>query len=157
MKARYTLLLATLMVSLVALSYEFYQRTLSKQFVLSDVFVQTSVIVLFSFLVLLVLRYLTLIWFSYLDQLEDEELPDLKRYPRVSVLVPCYNEGTVVQASIRSLLDLDYPNFEILVIDDGSTDDTYRKANAGSPQLGYHRGHMCMKIIAFRLGAAADR
>ena len=97
MKARYTLLLATLMVSLVALSYEFYQRTLSKQFVLGDAFVQTSVIVLFSFLVLLVLRYLTLIWFSYLDQLEDEELPDLKRYPRVSVLVPCYNEGTVVQ------------------------------------------------------------
>jgi cellulose synthase/poly-beta-1,6-N-acetylglucosamine synthase-like glycosyltransferase len=59
------------------------------------------------------------------------------------VLVPCYNEGTVVQASIRSLLNLDYPNFEILVIDDGSTDDTYRKANALS---GKH-GHIEVRVI----------
>jgi poly-beta-1,6 N-acetyl-D-glucosamine synthase len=143
LKARYTLLLAVLAVSLVALGYEFYQRTLSKKFVLNDAFVQISVIVLFSFLVLLVFRYLILIWFSYLDQLEDETLPPLKRYPRVSVLVPCYNEGAVVQASIRSLLDLDYPNFEILVIDDGSTDDTYRKANALS---GKH-GHIDVRVI----------
>ena len=130
MKARYALLLSLLAIALVTVGYEFYQRTLSRKFVLSDAFVQGSVIVLFCFLVLLVFRYLTLIWFSYLDQLEDEELPALRHYPRVSVLVPCYNEGAVVQASIRSLLDLDYPNYEILVIDDGSTDDTCRKANA---------------------------
>jgi len=41
-------------------------------------------------------------------------------------------------------------------------DDTYhfssawRAANPNSPQLGYDRGHMCQKLIAFRLGADAD-
>lgn len=44
--------------------------------------------------------------------------------PLVTVLLPAYNEGKVIEASIRSLLDGEYDNLEILVIDDGSTDDT---------------------------------
>jgi poly-beta-1,6 N-acetyl-D-glucosamine synthase len=46
----------------------------------------------------------------------------------ISLVVPAYNEGPVIQAAVRSLLLLDYPNYEVLVIDDGSTDDTYEKA-----------------------------
>jgi poly-beta-1,6 N-acetyl-D-glucosamine synthase len=147
-KARYALLLSALAVALVAVGYAFFQRTLARQFVLSDLFVRASVIVLFAFLVLLVLRYLTLIWFSYLDQLEDEELPPLRRTPRVSILVPCFNEGAVVQASIRSLLELDYPDYEILVIDDGSTDDTCRKAQA----LAGRHGSTEVRVLTQRNG-----
>ncbi len=44
--------------------------------------------------------------------------------PLVTVLLPAFNEGKVIEASIRSLLAGDYTNLEILVIDDGSTDDT---------------------------------
>ena len=36
----------------------------------------------------------------------------------VSLVVPAYNEGMVIEAAICSLLELDYPNYEILVIDD---------------------------------------
>ena len=36
--------------------------------------------------------------------------------------------GPVIQPAVRSLLELDYPNYEVLVIDDGSSDDTYEKA-----------------------------
>ena len=42
----------------------------------------------------------------------------------VSVIVPCYNEAAIVCAVIRNLLRLNYPQFEIIVVDDGSTDPT---------------------------------
>ncbi len=130
MRSRYALALVAITVGLVAVAYTFYRAVLAREFHLADAFVQVSVLVLFTFLIILVIRYLGLIWFSYLDQLEDASLPDQGSYPRVTIIVPCYNEGTVVQSSIRSLLELDYPNYEILVVDDGSSDDTYAKASS---------------------------
>lgn len=44
--------------------------------------------------------------------------------PPVSILVPAHNEALTIAASIRSLLQLNYPQFEIIVINDGSTDET---------------------------------
>ncbi|MBX7080673.1 MAG: glycosyltransferase [Nannocystaceae bacterium] len=49
--------------------------------------------------------------------------------PLVTVLLPSYNEGKVIAASIESLLAGSYRELEILVIDDGSTDDTAEVAN----------------------------
>jgi cellulose synthase/poly-beta-1,6-N-acetylglucosamine synthase-like glycosyltransferase len=45
-------------------------------------------------------------------------------WPLVSVLVPAYNEGYRIADTLRSILALDYPSFEVLVVDDGSEDDT---------------------------------
>jgi cellulose synthase/poly-beta-1,6-N-acetylglucosamine synthase-like glycosyltransferase/peptidoglycan/xylan/chitin deacetylase (PgdA/CDA1 family)/spore germination protein YaaH len=44
--------------------------------------------------------------------------------PFVSIIVPAYNEEFVIEATIRSLLNSDYDNFEIVVVDDGSVDRT---------------------------------
>ncbi|MGE4181304.1 MAG: glycosyltransferase [Limisphaerales bacterium] len=44
--------------------------------------------------------------------------------PRVTVVVACYNGAETLRACLESLLQIDYPDFEILVIDDGSTDGT---------------------------------
>jgi cellulose synthase/poly-beta-1,6-N-acetylglucosamine synthase-like glycosyltransferase len=44
--------------------------------------------------------------------------------PKVSMLVPAYNEGSSVAESVRALLTLQYPNLEVVLINDGSTDDT---------------------------------
>jgi cellulose synthase/poly-beta-1,6-N-acetylglucosamine synthase-like glycosyltransferase/peptidoglycan/xylan/chitin deacetylase (PgdA/CDA1 family) len=43
---------------------------------------------------------------------------------RVTVLVAAYNEATVIEAALRSLVDSRYPVVEFLVVDDGSTDGT---------------------------------
>jgi cellulose synthase/poly-beta-1,6-N-acetylglucosamine synthase-like glycosyltransferase/spore germination protein YaaH/peptidoglycan/xylan/chitin deacetylase (PgdA/CDA1 family) len=44
--------------------------------------------------------------------------------PRVAVLIPAYNEETVITRTIRSVLNSDYKNLHVIVIDDGSTDHT---------------------------------
>jgi cellulose synthase/poly-beta-1,6-N-acetylglucosamine synthase-like glycosyltransferase/spore germination protein YaaH/peptidoglycan/xylan/chitin deacetylase (PgdA/CDA1 family) len=44
--------------------------------------------------------------------------------PRVSILIPAYNEEDVIVQTVTSALAADYPNKEILVVDDGSTDRT---------------------------------
>lgn len=47
--------------------------------------------------------------------------------PAIAILVPAFNEASGIADSVRSLLALDYPKIEIVVINDGSTDDTMRR------------------------------
>ena len=47
---------------------------------------------------------------------------------RISIIVPAYNEEKTITSTIQSLQKLVYPNYEIIVVDDGSTDQTYQKA-----------------------------
>ena len=53
--------------------------------------------------------------------------------PRVAVLIPAYNEETVIVRTIRSVMMSNYKNIRIVVIDDGSTDSTYRVAQEAYP------------------------
>jgi cellulose synthase/poly-beta-1,6-N-acetylglucosamine synthase-like glycosyltransferase len=46
--------------------------------------------------------------------------------PAISLLVPAYNEEATIAASLRSMLQLAYPDFEIVVINDGSRDGTLK-------------------------------
>jgi len=50
--------------------------------------------------------------------------PELSAYPGVSLVVPCHNEGDNVLETIAALLAQTYPNFEIIAVNDGSTDNT---------------------------------
>jgi peptidoglycan-N-acetylglucosamine deacetylase len=46
--------------------------------------------------------------------------------PAVSIIVPAYNEQVTIIKTIENLLQQQYPNFNIIFIDDGSKDDTYK-------------------------------
>ena len=56
---------------------------------------------------------------AFVSALSDTE------FPRISVLVPARDEEDNIEACVRSLLALNYPNFEVIVLDDHSSDDTY--------------------------------
>jgi cellulose synthase/poly-beta-1,6-N-acetylglucosamine synthase-like glycosyltransferase/peptidoglycan/xylan/chitin deacetylase (PgdA/CDA1 family)/spore germination protein YaaH len=57
---------------------------------------------------------------------KDFATPDYQ--PKVAVLIPAYNEEMVIARTIRSVLMSNYKNIRIIVIDDGSTDATYKIA-----------------------------
>lgn len=63
-----------------------------------------------------------------------EPLPDdppvLDDHPPVSILIPCHNESAGIDETLDTLAHLDYPDFEVLAINDGSTDDTAEKLEA---------------------------
>ncbi len=92
----------------------------------TNFFVDFSSFILLSFLLILIIRYGFLMWFAYLQHVEHVEEPfEAGEYPLVSILVPAYNEGKVLDGAVESLMDIDYPHFEVLIIDDGSSDDTF--------------------------------
>ena len=53
----------------------------------------------------------------------------LPHYPLVAVLIPCFNEGDNAEETISHALKLDYPNFEVIAINDGSSDNTAEVLN----------------------------
>jgi chlorobactene glucosyltransferase len=53
-----------------------------------------------------------------------DQYPRPSRWPRLSVLVPARNEGQNIEMCVTSLLAQDYPDFEVIVLDDHSTDAT---------------------------------
>jgi glycosyltransferase involved in cell wall biosynthesis len=58
--------------------------------------------------------------------------------PLVSIVIPCYNQGRYLAEAIESAQRQSYPQVEVLVVDDGSTDDTARIA-AAQPSAIYRR------------------
>ncbi|WOE30520.1 MULTISPECIES: poly-beta-1,6-N-acetyl-D-glucosamine synthase [unclassified Acinetobacter] len=58
-----------------------------------------------------------------------QQPPALSAYPKVAVLVPCFNEGENAEETISHALNLQYPNFEVIAINDGSSDHTAEVLN----------------------------
>lgn len=52
------------------------------------------------------------------------EPPALSEYPLLAVLIPCFNEGDNAEETLEQALQLQYPNFEVIAINDGSADHT---------------------------------
>jgi len=46
----------------------------------------------------------------------------------LSIIIPCYNQGRFLNESITSCLRLQIPDLEVIIINDGSTDDTEKIA-----------------------------
>ncbi len=58
------------------------------------------------------------------------EPPQLTQYPPVSILVPCFNEADHIEETVHYLSQLNYSDYEVICINDGSSDATGDKLDA---------------------------
>ncbi|MBF0128744.1 MAG: poly-beta-1,6 N-acetyl-D-glucosamine synthase, partial [Alphaproteobacteria bacterium] len=58
------------------------------------------------------------------DRASAGGLPALSRHPSVSIVIPCFNEARNIRETIAHAARQNYPDFEIIAINDGSSDDT---------------------------------
>ncbi|KAF0151171.1 MAG: glucosaminyltransferase [Ignavibacteria bacterium] len=103
----------------------------------SGLFVYSSIVSLVIFLFILLIRYFATLFMAYfyITRYTVEEKSGY--YPFVSIIVPVFNEGKVIRESIQSLLEINYSNYEIIIVNDGSSDDT---AAVADTLVGYQKG-----------------
>jgi cellulose synthase/poly-beta-1,6-N-acetylglucosamine synthase-like glycosyltransferase/peptidoglycan/xylan/chitin deacetylase (PgdA/CDA1 family) len=104
-------------------------------------------LLLFPIAVLALLRMVALFAFARRHVRRREPAARRDFLPPASIVVPAFNESAGIERAVRSLARSDYPDLEVIVVDDGSDDDTgdivesldldnvrvLRQANAGKP------------------------
>ncbi len=76
------------------------------------------------YFVLMVLGYFAVRDSQRLSASELATLSKSPLLPSISIIAPAYNESVSVRDSVQAMLELNYPNHEVIVINDGSTDNT---------------------------------
>ena len=105
-----------------------YLRALPDSIAFSSLAFVAKFIVMVFFVgdILMSARLLIVGLFAVIDRLRKPHRQASPGYnPRVAVLIPAYNEETVIVRTIRSVLNSDYKNLHVIVVDDGSLDRTF--------------------------------
>jgi len=94
-----------------------------------EVFVSAfSGIYILIYIILAILSYSAILkHLRFQKYLEEETLFKSNHLTGVSVVAPAFNEGVNIVYNVRSLLSLTYPKYEVIIVNDGSTDDTLEK------------------------------
>ena len=104
---------------------EFF-RTL--QFIIENGIIVITIFIFGSYVALAVFSALSMLQYirknSYIDY---KVLLSSPLAPSISVIAPAYNEGKTIIDNIRSLMSLHYNDFEVIIVNDGSKDDTMKK------------------------------
>ncbi|NJD77578.1 MAG: glycosyltransferase family 2 protein [Candidatus Methanoperedens sp.] len=53
----------------------------------------------------------------------------IDKFLKISIIIPAFNEEVTISSCIESMLSLNYPSYEVVVVDDGSSDNTYDVAS----------------------------
>lgn len=94
---------------------------------IDNLYVTAIVTIWFSIFVTIVTLISGVVFiFRHLHRTDIDKLPTLKRYPKVTLVVPAHNEEIVIQDTVRAILKLNYPKdrYELLVYADNCQDQT---------------------------------
>lgn len=86
-----------------------------------------------------------------------EILVSSNTYPKVSVIIASYNHAPYIEASIRSVMAQTYPNVELLVVDDGSSDESVSVVNQLQREFGFDFRVQANQGLSRTLNAAIAR
>ncbi len=86
--------------------------------------VYASIVGLVIFLFILLFRYFAILFLAYFYITKYTVQENSTFTPFISIIIPAYNEGLNLKASVESLLKLNYPNYELIMVNDGSKDNT---------------------------------
>src|SRR3954468_24086774 len=99
----------------------------------ASTFFETPVFI-YGVMLLLIYAFLAVMSFVNIRHfLKKESYTDYKGIvssplaPGISVIAPAFNEGLTIISNVRSLHTFNYPKYEVIIINDGSTDDTLAK------------------------------
>ena len=90
-------------------------------------------VIIFFYTLGLILSYVMLLIFAYIHSTQylkwtddhiNHAVEDSPFAPGVSIVAPAYNESKTIVDNVNSLLQLDYPNYEVVIVNDGSRDNT---------------------------------
>ena len=99
--------------------------------------VYASIVALVLFLFILLFRYFSILFLAYFYITKYTVQEHEEFSPFISIIIPAYNEGINLKTSIESLLKLNYPNYELIIVNDGSTDNT---REVGESLVGMRKG-----------------
>jgi cellulose synthase/poly-beta-1,6-N-acetylglucosamine synthase-like glycosyltransferase/peptidoglycan/xylan/chitin deacetylase (PgdA/CDA1 family) len=74
--------------------------------------------------ILVAIRAVFVLALAWVQVRRTRSRPSVRFQPPVAVIVPAYNEAVGIERAVRSLVGADYPDLEVIVVDDGSTDGT---------------------------------
>ncbi len=83
----------------------------------------------YALLIIATLRIIGQVGLSFVYNLKRKNKDLKKPFPTISVIVPAYNEEKTIRSCVESLQVLNYPNYDVTVVDDGSTDNTFEELN----------------------------
>ncbi|MCF8335328.1 MAG: glycosyltransferase family 2 protein [Bacteroidales bacterium] len=97
--------------------------------VADSLFLFYSVLIIGSYMVLwLVAGFILNRYMKEYKTTDHHKIINSPLAPEISLIAPCYNEGRSIVANIRALLNLHYNNYEVIVVNDGSTDNSLSEA-----------------------------
>jgi peptidoglycan-N-acetylglucosamine deacetylase len=103
---------------------------------LSDILLDILTVIVFSYSLLLLVSYVFLGLFSIGETtkyMQKNKFTDYRllassiHAPTVSIIAPAFNEGKTIVENVRSLLSIFYTNLEVIIVNDGSKDDSLEK------------------------------
>ncbi|MCA9356290.1 glycosyltransferase family 2 protein [Candidatus Nomurabacteria bacterium] len=98
---------------------------------LGDMGLKELIFYIFGFLSLYIQVFFFVTFFESKKKLEKKvkNIVSLPYYPKVTIIIPCYNEQDTIRDTVQSVLNLNYPKnkLDIILVNDGSTDNTLAK------------------------------